>query len=212
MGRYSITASGVIMAGRPPGGSADGKKRLLDACWKLLEELPIGERLTIAAVCDEARCTPPTLYHHFGDLSSLERAASRRAHTKWGEEMEEANAAISNPRKRLLNKAHSYLAWARKHPDAYHVLFAQPRKGLDPQAGGLDTPAFQSLLLDLAKLHHLSPADPAVMPLAFAFWTGLHGVASLAITMPFFPEEMQISVLEVITEAMMADSLLEAAS
>lgn len=212
MSRYSMKASGVNMAGRPPGGSADGKKRLLDACWKLLLELPIGERLTIAAVCEEARCTPPTLYHHFGDLSSLERASSRRAHLTWSEEVEKANVGVSDPRDRLMAKAHSYLTWARNHPDAYHILFSQPRKGVDPHAEGLDTPAFQSLLMDLAKLHHVPPTDPSITPLAFAFWTGLHGLASLAISIPFFPEAMQDSVLEVLTEAFIADSPLEAAS
>lgn len=200
------------MAGRPPGGSADGKKRLLDACWKLLVEQSTGERLTIAAVCDEARCTPPTLYHHFGDLASLERAASRRAHLAWSEEVEKANVAISDPRERLSAKANSYLTWARKHPDAYYILFSQPRKGVDPQAEGLDTPAFQSLMLDIAKLHHVASSDQTVMPLAFAFWTGLHGLASLAISMPFFPEAMQNSVLDVITEAFVADAPLAAAS
>lgn len=192
------------MAGRPPGGSADGKQRLLNACWNLLVELPVGQRLTIAAVCDRAECTPPTLYHHFGDLAALERAASRRTYSVWSDEMQAASSSVSDPRERMTEKARAYLGWARQHPDAYHVLFSQPRRSEDPNTMELKSPAFMSLTEDLAEIHDVPIEHPSIMPLALAFWTGLHGAASLAIAVPFYTDAMQDTVLDVLSSALIA--------
>ena len=191
------------MAGRPPGGSADGKQRLLDACWNLLVELPIGQRLTISAVCDRAGCTPPTLYHHFGDLSSLERAASRRAYSSWGEDVQAACDSESDPQERLLKRGRAYLKWAREHVDAYHVLFSQPRKSNDSNTAGIEGPGFQALLHDLGAVHGIPASEPSLLPLAFAYWSGIHGLATLSVTMPFFPEELQDTALEIMTHSFM---------
>ena len=198
------------MAGRPPGDSADGKKRLLDACWELLVETPQGERLTIAAVCERARCTPPTLYHHFGDLASLERAASRRAYMAWNEDVQSSCSHIKDPNKRLAERGRSYLGWAIKHPDAYTALFSLPRKADDPNTASLDGAGFQALTNDLAEIHQVPAADPSVVPLAFAFWAGVHGLASLSITVPYFPQGIQESTLEIMTRSFIEHGPVEA--
>ena len=192
------------MAGRPPGSSANGKQRLLDACWDLLVELPVGERLTISAVCEKAGCTPPTLYHHFGDLAALERAASRRAYVAWSEDVNTACASTTDPEARLLERGRAYLQWADEHVDAYHVLFSQPRKSQDPNAQGIEAPGFQALLNDLGEIHDLAISDTALLPLAFAYWGGIHGLASLSVTVPFFPKKAQKSALEIMTHSIIS--------
>lgn len=189
------------MAGRPPGDSADGKKRLLDACWELLVETPQGERLTIAAVCERARCTPPTLYHHFGDLASLERAASRRAYVAWNQDVESTCGAIKDPHKRLAARGEAYLQWALRNPDAYTVLFSLPRKAEDPNTASLQGAGLQSLVQDIADVHQLPSTDPSLIPLAFAYWAGVHGLASLSISVPYFPENIRETTLAIMTEA-----------
>ena len=200
------------MAGRPPGDSADGKKRLLDACWELLVETPQGERLTIAAVCERARCTPPTLYHHFGDLASLERAASRRAYVAWNEDVDSTCAPIKDPTKRLAARGQAYLDWALAHPDAYTVLFSLPRKADDPNAATLHGAGLQSLLNDLGEIHHVLPSDPSVVPLAFAYWAGVHGLASLSISVPYFPKDIRVTTLDIMTGAFTKHGPVEAPS
>lgn len=200
------------MAGRPPGGSADGKERLLDACWNLLLELPMGERLTISAVCTRAGCTPPTLYHHFGDLASLERAASRRAYEAWSEDVESACSSETDPQERLMARGKAYLQWANDHVDAYHVLFSHPRKNHDPNGSDIEAPGFQALVRDLGEVHDLPASDASLVPLAFAYWSGIHGLASLAVTVPFFPKETQESVLEIMTHSFVSHGPFDVAS
>ncbi len=200
------------MAGRPPGGSANGKQRLLDACWDLLVELPVGERLTISAVCDKAGCTPPTLYHHFGELVSLERAASRRAYVAWSEDLEHVCSSIEEPQERLRERGKAYLQWAHAHVDAYHVLFSQPRKSEDPNAQNAEAPGFQALLSDLGEIHDRPASDPALLPLAFAYWSGVHGLASLSITVPFLSFKTQQSTLVLMTNAFLSHGLSDHSS
>ena len=197
------------MAGRPPAGSADGKQRLLDACWRLLKAQPVAKPLTIAAVCEEAGCTPPTLYHHFGDLDSLRRSASRRAHLEWSNEMGLAATSDGDPSERIIDGARVYLAWAVEHPDAYHVLFSQPRRKDDanPHEETLDTPAFLALRSHLAETHDTSPEDPRLVRLAMTFWAAVHGLASLSVTMPFFPPEVRESVMRITMDALLEQPL-----
>lgn len=197
------------MAGRPPGNSADGKERLLDACWDLLVETPQGQRLTIAAVCERARCTPPTLYHHFGDLASLERAASRRAHIAWSEDVDSNCAHISDPRERLVARGRAYLDWAAQHPDAYTALFSLPRKAGASSTATLEGAGFQALMQNLAEIHQVSPSDPSIVPLAFSYWAGAHGLASLSISGSHFTEKILASTLDIMTESLMSHGPVE---
>lgn len=198
------------MAGRPPGDRANGKKRLLDACWELLVEVPQGERLTISSVCERANCTPPTLYHHFGDLASLERAASRRAFLEWNEHIESTCAHIADPRKRLVERARIYLTWAQAHPDAYAALFCLPRRAEDPNTVAMESAGFDALLQDLSEVHDTHPSDEALRPLAYAYWTGVHGLASLANTVPDFFHNVQESTLGVMIDSLALHGPVEA--
>lgn len=179
------------MAGRPPGDSADGRLRLLDACWALLLENEPGERLTIAAVCERARCTPPTLYHHFGDLANLEREASARAFGQWAAALSAECAKVKDPAERLHRHGRAYLDWAIANPDAYFVLFCRPGK-LGPEGHG---PIYPDLLANLAELHDRDPEDPGLFAMGFAFWSAVHGLACLCIASPL-PEETRSSTLE----------------
>lgn len=188
------------MVGRPPGDSADGKQRLLDACWHLLLENEPGERLTIAAVCERAECTPPTLYHHYGDLATLENAASTRAFTEWNDELETEFTAISDPRERLRRYAHEYLDWAIDNPDAYSILFSRPGR-LGPDGTG---PRFKGLLQALSDIHGRPIDDPGLIAQSLAFWCTLHGTATMALAAPGVPREAEVATLDYIEAALAA--------
>lgn len=185
------------MAGRPPGDSADGRQRLLDACWSLLLENEPGERITIAAVCERAHCTPPTLYHHFGDLPSLEEAASGRAFEEWARGLAEQIAEVKDPLERLKRHGRAYVEWAIDHPDAYHVLFSQPGK-LGADGSG---PNFPDLLNTLSEIHDRPTDDPGLYAMGFAFWASIHGLATLSISAPTYPQEVRETTLDYLEDA-----------
>ena len=188
------------MVGRPKGNNADGQSRLLDACWALLLENDPGDRLTIASVCERAGVTPPTLYHHFGDLASLEAAASKRAFEQWHERLVDRVLTSGDPHDQLRQFTHGYVRWARENPDAYMILFSRPgRLGADGRG-----PRFEVMLQSLAKIHDMDEDDPRLIAMTFTIWSGLHGVAMLAVVAPELSEESELSTVDHLISAVNA--------
>jgi len=167
---------------RPPAGEANGRDRLLDAAWEaLLRHGGPAGRISVAAVCAAAHCTPPTLYHHFADLPDLLLAAGRRAFDSWARGIDARVGDEPDPRRRLRARAEAYVEWACANPLAYRAMFGVTTTSREPG------PAFAGLLRDVAGLLAVEPDDPAVMPAALAHWAAVHGVASLAISAPAVP-------------------------
>lgn len=194
--------------GRPKSGLGDGRVRLLDACWDLLVESPeSGEKVTVAAVCRRAGCTPPTLYHHFADLPSLRRAAGERAFGEWAQQVEERIAGSRDPAHRLRRRGAAYVGWGVSHPQAYRALFLSPAAGSfgDPAPGGPGE-GFGQLLADLAALVDGSPDDPALLPLGVAFWSAVHGLTALAVVNPDLPQQMRVAAFDWLADALIASA------
>ena len=176
---------------RPPAGEANGRDRLLDAAWAaLVNHGGSAGRISVAAVCAAARCTPPTLYHHFADLPDLLLAAGRRAFDAWADEMDARVGDDTDVRRRLRTRAEAYLDWACANPLAYQAMFGVTTASTQPG------PAFAGLLRDVAGLLKADPENPVVLPVALAHWAAVHGVASLAISAPAVPEVLWKQALD----------------
>ena len=46
--------------------------------------------------------------------------------------------------------------------------------------------------------------------MAFAYWAGVHGLASLSITVPYFPQSIQESTLDIMMESFIEHGPVEA--
>jgi AcrR family transcriptional regulator len=182
---------------------ANGRDRLLDAAWtQLLLQRGSAGRITVAAVCAAAHCTPPTLYHHFADLPALLLATGRRAFDDWAQHMEARVGGQPDPRLRLRTRATAYLEWARANPVAYQAMFAGSGERVGVGASAEPGPAFSGLLRDVAGLLGVSLDDPAVLPAAIAHWAAVHGVASLAISAPAVPDALWNDALDRLVSAL----------
>ena len=169
---------------RPPAGEANGRERLLDAAWAaLLHHRGSNGRLSVATICAAARCTPPTLYHHFVDLPDLLLAAGSRAFAAWAVDIDGRVGDEPDPRRRLRTRAEAYVDCTRE-PGGLPAMFGVTTTSTTPGR------AFDSLLGDVAGLLGARPDDPAVLPAALAHWAAVDGVASLAISAPAVPEVM----------------------
>lgn len=202
------------MAGRPPGDSADGRERLLRACWDLLVDSEAGTKITIAAVCAKAGCTPPTLYHHFGSLESLEVEASSIGFNAWSDDLLSDYEDIDDGETRLIRLAWAYLDWAAANPKAYHVIFTSQGGALFPETLTelRHLGPMSRLIDDLARLLGTDPEEPHVLQLTLTLWSAIHGIASLAIASPHFTREMQEATFKQITEAIIDPHIVARAS
>ena len=192
------------MVGRPPGDSADGKERLLDACWKLLLAMEPGQRITIAAVCEEAGCTPPTLYHHFGSLESLEQAASERALEAWSEHLMDSYTEKDDLEERLMQLARDYMDWGIENPRAFYVMFGRPNANYLPEelSNLRSLPPLDHIIRDLGAVCRLDESDPVLIQMALSHWVAANGIISMAIASENFTRERQDATFEQLTSAM----------
>lgn len=175
--------------------------RLVQACWEvLLDASGSGVPVTVAAVCRAARCTPPTLYHHFASLAELQRTACQEAFAGWADGIEGRIGTAVSPAQRLRLRGRAYLEWGIANPVAYRVLFLQPQGTADPDAG--PGRGFDTLAEDLSLLMDRSPADPAVRTAALAHWSAVHGLTSLLITNPDLPAPTWRAVLDHLADAL----------
>ncbi|MBK7720705.1 MAG: TetR/AcrR family transcriptional regulator [Austwickia sp.] len=194
--------------GRPASGEsvADGRTRLLDACWQILLE---GRTATVATVCGEAGCTPPTLYHHFGDVVGLHRAACQRAFAQWSQELEHRIGESADPAERVRRRGRAYVEWGVAHPAAYRVLFIDAR---GPGTGDRPGSGFTQLLEDLAELRATTMEDPALLVEAFAHWSAVHGLTCLALDRPELPASLRAATLTRLMDALEFGGHLDQAS
>ena len=131
--------------------------------------------LTTRAVCDAVGIKSPTLYHHFGDKSGLERALIQRGLDQFMQR-KRAPQASADPLDQLRFGWDVALEFALKRPALYaliaHHALTQPTLTADAHAVMY---ARVQRLVDLGRFQ--GPAEDA----ARAVWAASQGVLSLVL-------------------------------
>ncbi len=151
----------------------DTETSILDAALVILEaQGPDG--LTTRAVCEAVGIKAPTLYHHFGDKSGLERALVQRGLADFMQR-KRASAASSDPLEQLRNGWDVALEFALKRPALYALLAQQARTHPTLMADSYTLmQARVQRLVDMGRFR--GPLDAA----ARAVWAASQGALSLA--------------------------------
>lgn len=150
----------------------DTESEILDAAEALLEAHG-SAGLTTRAVCEAAGVKAPTIYHHFGDKSGLERALIQRGLAEFMQR-KRAPLASADPLEQLRFGWDVALEFALKRP-ALYALFAQHARTqptLVADAYALMHARVQRLV-DMGRFS--GPVDAA----ARAVWAASQGVLSL---------------------------------
>jgi AcrR family transcriptional regulator len=190
-----------------PGGGEDVREAILAATLRQLEATVSPDPVTIAAIVNEAGCTPPSLYHYWTRRELLLQEAGARG---WAQFRDSQNGALAvgdhhDPIERLRLRGRAYLDFALARPALFRVLFLDPGAsapdGAPPETGA----ALADLVADVAAAMatgQLRGADP--LTTALALWSSMHGVAALWAVTPTLPSERAHAVGDLVQEAVLA--------
>jgi AcrR family transcriptional regulator len=134
--------------------------------------------------------TPPSLYAHFTDKAALFVEVHARLMASFGEHLAEATTGITDPVEQLRVRGHAYLDFARTHPESYRALFMSSAAASaedDLPERIMAATSYADLLTNVQAC--ISAGDINVNPddadlVSRTIWAMVHGIASMAITMP----------------------------
>lgn len=178
--------------GRATYHHGDLRRALVDAAVALIDERGADE-FTLREVARRLGVNHRAAYRHFADKDRLLAAVAARGLARLVEaaRAELAVADAREPEARLLAMARAYVAFADRHPSHFRVTFAprRTRPGGRAAAGPLDTPMTEAYGLLEQEIRAAvgalptvaGPGDDAVTDAVVAYWSVLHGLASLVL-------------------------------
>ena len=146
--------------------------------------------MSIRAVADAVGVTPPSIYMHFADKGALMRAVSSSQFCILHDYLEAAVAGIEDPDEQLRQRGKAYVRFGVEHPEHYRVLF-MGRSGAIPKPDDellAAASGFSRLVDNIERCMAagtIARGDPLLV--ATGLWSLVHGVTSLAISVPGFP-------------------------
>ena len=188
-----------------PGDGEDVRGAILAAALRQLGATGSVDRVTVAAIVDEAGCTPPSLYHYWPTRDLLLKEASAQGWAQFRAGQSNAVSDEFGPVERLRLRGRAYLDFALAEPALFRVLFLE-----GPAAGPIEPPveignALRDLVADVTaamESSQLRAADP--LTTALALWSAMHGVAALWAVTPNLPTDLAHRVGDLAQNAVLA--------
>jgi AcrR family transcriptional regulator len=160
---------------------------ILEKAARLLAKTGDAEAVSIRAVSQAVGVTPPSIYLHFADKDELIRAVCERTFEVFDRFVEERVADIDDPHAQLDERGRAYIAFGVRHPEHYRVLFMS-KAHAHPGDLALDVSGFHRLVDNVQRCidtGSIAPGDPVLI--ATGLWTLVHGITSLAVSLPDYP-------------------------
>ena len=187
----------VTPAGPPRARRGEGDRlrdEILAAAEELLIETADESAVSIRAIADRVGVTPPSIYRHFADKDALIIAVCESVFGRLDDALETAARDATDPLDEIMRKGRAYVGFgldpSRALPAAVHVQGRPPRRTSTwtarPSPGAT---AFDHLQDTVAqpRLRRPGVALPDPFAMTCAIWTGVHGITSLRIALPYFP-------------------------
>lgn len=155
---------------------------IVDAADRLLVETGDEDAVTVRAVAREVGCTAPAIYLHFEDREELLLAVAERYFADLDRHVGAAVDRDGDPVDCLRRGAAAYVQWGVDNPEPYRMIFMTRR---DDVVSSVGATAFGRLVeaaeraIDAGRV---APRDPLLV--ATGLWSVMHGIASLAVSMP----------------------------
>jgi AcrR family transcriptional regulator len=167
------------------------RAEILAAAERLLIQTGDQGAVSIRAIADAARVTPPSIYLHFADKTELLAAVCEAKFAAFETYMTDALQGLEDPLDALWARGRAYVRFGLENPEHYRIMF-MTRPLDDVRPGDTDMlpglTAFSHVVDDVARCMDagaIAVADPFLV--ATNLWTAVHGITSLLIARPDFP-------------------------
>lgn len=172
---------------------AEFRDEVLDAARKIV--LREGfDSLSMRKIADAIEYAPGTIYLYFKSRDEIARDLCTAGFEELLQALAPA-AGIRDPAKRLEEFGKRYVRFGLEHPETYRLIFMEDPKFSDAVFNAKEpgSPGERALQLLAASFDELRTqkrlkARASSAALADALWSAVHGIVSLKLTCPGYPE------------------------
>ena len=170
------------------------RDEILAATEKLLLDTGSAEAVSIRAVADAVGVTPPSIYRHFPDKTTLIYEVCARYFAQLDAEIDAAVEGIEHPMDALKARGTAYIEFGRNNPEPYRIMFM-----VRPEQGPADTAqeewiresrTFQEVVANVQACIDIGAFRPDyddALLATLGFWARVHGLTSLMVSKPSLP-------------------------
>lgn len=169
------------------------RDEILAATEKLLIATGSAEAVSIRAVAEAVGVTPPSIYRHFSDKTTLIWEVSARYFAALDDAIDAAVAGIDDPVEQLEARGRAYVQFGRDNPEPYRVMFMMKPEHSPPERIDewvVQSRTFSELVTNVDACiasGQLSPEWSDTLSACLAFWARVHGLVALMISKPGLP-------------------------
>ncbi|MFN8579924.1 MAG: TetR/AcrR family transcriptional regulator [Gemmatimonadaceae bacterium] len=166
---------------------AETRRLILEAARELFTSEGYAQT-SMRRIADQIGYTATTIYHHFEDKDALLNELCLNDFRALGEALRKMGE-IPDPIERIRAMGTNYIRFALQHPQQFRFMFMveRPILGPDKVAFSPGEDGYEFLMANVTE----AMAAGAFLPqytnpelLAQIFWAGVHGVATIHLTMP----------------------------
>ncbi|MCE9579999.1 MAG: TetR/AcrR family transcriptional regulator [Deltaproteobacteria bacterium] len=166
-------------------GHADTKQRILEVARKLVIKQGHAN-LSLRAVAREAGFSAPSLYEYFASKDEIVATIAGEIAASLRRALHEAATEAKDPRAALLAIGLAYVAWARKHPQDFLLMFSRlPSRRRALTAAPPSESPYQIVVAAVTQAHEagvITGKPQRREHIAYALWAAVHGMAMLQLT------------------------------
>ena len=176
---------------RSPKGQGDLlHDEILEAAEALLLETGSEEAVSIRAVADRVGVTPPSIYRHFTDKSTLLFEVCDRQFARFHEYLDAKRSGHADPVEAVKAIGRAYVEFGLTYPEHYRIMFMGRSDHTPEQYEDhvlADQASFMALVGAVQECVDAGRLDRDAFEAATIMWTAVHGLTSLLIAKPNFP-------------------------
>lgn len=191
----------------PRGEGRQLRDEILGAAERMLLDTGSQDAVSIRAVADAVGVTPPSIYRHFADKSTLIFEVCGRHFDALEASIRAATDHIDDPVDRLAAMGRAYIEFGVANPEPYRIMFMTSPDSAPEEYQGealAKSSAFDLLVscvrscIDAGRFR---PQHTDPYRLSLGFWAQVHGLTSLMVSKPSMMWPDDPGFLEEYTEA-----------